>query len=126
MDIKMQFPIELFSAGTVIYIDFPFEEDKTKTKNRPAVIVDFDDDETKVILLKVTSQDRNGAYDVPLEEPEFASLKSGSVVRCDHVLRVPNGYKCEKSGDLSRKDLLVVTAVYRMAISNNAVSSIDK
>lgn len=97
-----------------------------KSKTRPAVVIDFDDKDTKVILLKVTSKDRGGEYDVPLENPEYAKLIKGSVVRCDHVLRIPNSHKCEKTGDLSRKDLLVVKATYQVALLKHAVIRIDK
>lgn len=36
---KIQMPIGMFSKGSVIYIDFPYEDNQGKFKKRPAIVV---------------------------------------------------------------------------------------
>ena len=95
---KIQMPIELFNKGSVIYIDFTFDDNSEKSKKRPAIVIDFNADSTRVIVLKVTTQGTRTKYDYPLVNPSMANLKSDSVVRCNHTLTLPNGYKCERHG----------------------------
>lgn len=118
---KIQMPIELFSKGSVIYIDFVYDDDPQKKKRRPAVVTDFDEESTSVVLLKVTTKEPRTQYDYILSNPEVADLKEGSVVRCNHILTVSNSYKCEKHGSLSRQDLLAVEILYNQAIMDNSV-----
>lgn len=118
---KIKFPISSFSVGAVIYIDFPFDDDKTKTKRRPAIIVDYNKDITRVIVLKVTTHGTRTRYDYPLSNPELANLRDGSVVRCNHILTLSNNFKCEKHGSLSRKDLASVKFLYLEASHNSDI-----
>ncbi len=112
---KIEMPIEVFSKCSVIYIEFKFD-DKEKAKRRPAIVIDFDQKSTRVILLKVTSQGVRTDYDYELTEPIVADLKEGSVVRCNHIMTVPNSYKCELHGMLSRKDAMAVEYLYNQAL----------
>ncbi len=117
---KIEMPIEVFSKCSVIYIEFKYD-DKSKTKRRPAVVIDFDQKTTRVILLKVTSQGIRTDYDYTLTEPLIADLKDGSVVRCNHIMTVPNDLKCELHGVLSRKDSMAVEYLYNQALINNSI-----
>ncbi len=89
---KIQIPIGMFSKGSVIYIDFPYEDSQSKSKKRPAIVVDFNEKSTRVIILKVTTQGIRTEYDYPLLNAEMANLKQGSVVRCNHTLTLDNSF----------------------------------
>lgn len=118
---KLEMPIELFSKGSVIFIDFTYDDKPEKSKGRPAIVTDYNEEETRVVLLKVTSKDPRTKYDYVLSNPEIADLKEGSVVRCNHILTVPNNYKCSKHGNLSRKDMMSVEILYNQAIIDNHI-----
>ncbi|HHX12215.1 MAG TPA: type II toxin-antitoxin system PemK/MazF family toxin [Clostridiales bacterium] len=117
-------PIGFYREGTVIEIDYPFE-DGTGIKKRPAVIVDFNETVTRVILLKITSHIPRTPYDYQLQHPNEAGLnksKTGvSVVRTNHVLTVIGNTACIKLGDLSRVDWINVNLRYNNALINNAL-----
>ena len=121
---KIQIPIGMFSKGPVIYIDFPYEDSQSKSKKRPAIVVDFNEKSTRVIILKVTTQGIRTEYDYPLLNAEMANLKQGSVVRCNHTLTLDNSFKCEKHGSLSRQDAMAVQLLYTKAVYDNAVVQI--
>ncbi len=116
---KLQLPIGVFNKGAVIYIDYTFDDDNVKHKRRPAIVIDFDDNNTRVIVLKVTTHAPRTIYDYTLSDPNIANLKSGSVVRCNNIMTIPNQFTCEKHGDLSRRDEIVVESLYNRALSDN-------
>lgn len=118
---KIQMPIGMFNKGSVIYIDFTYDDNNSKVKKRPAIVIDYDQNSTRVIVLKVTTQGTRTQYDYQLKNPKMANLKESSVVRCNHTLTLANGFKCEKHGDLSRQDALAVELLYNQAVYNNAL-----
>lgn len=118
---KIQMPIGMFDKGSVIYVDYPYEDKTGKTKRRPAVVIDYNTFMTKVVVLKVTTTGVRTPYDYQLKNPDLASLKKGSVVRCNHTLQLPNEFRCEKHGALSRNDMMAVSLLYYQAISDSAL-----
>ena len=84
-----------------IYCIFLMKTARVNQKKRPAIVVDFNEKSTRVIILKVTTQGIRTEYDYPLLNAEMANLKQGSVVRCNHTLTLDNSFKCEKHGSLS-------------------------
>lgn len=116
---KLQLPIGIFNKGAVIYIDYTFDDDNNKHKRRPAVVIDFDNNNTRVIVLKVTTHSARTVYDYTLVDPVIAKLKEGSVVRCNNIMTIPNNFTCEKHGDLSRRDEMGVELLYNQALNNN-------
>lgn len=115
----MELPIGILSKGAVIWIDFVYEGDPSKSKRRPAIVIDFDQESTRVVVLKVTSKGIRTSYDYQLVNPEIVGLKNGSVVRCNHIMTVPNNFKCNSNGNLSRRDGMAVEYLYRQAIMNS-------
>lgn len=117
----MQLPIGVFNKGAVIYVDYIFDDNSNKHKRRPAVIIDFDGNHTRVIVLKVTTHTPRTQYDHTLLDAEMANLKAGSVVRCNNIMTMPNHFICEKHGDLSRRDTLIVETLYWQATNEYAL-----
>ena len=118
----MNLPIGVFPKGAVIWIDFIYDEDSSKHKRRPAVIIDFNQNSTSVILLKVTSKGIRTQYDYPLADAKVAGLKIGSVVRCNHIMTLYNNFKCSSIGNLSRRDAMAVEILYMQAVQNNQLT----
>jgi len=121
----MLLPIGAFNKGAVIYINYTFDDDNTKHKRRPAVIIDFDQNNTRVIVLKVTTHTPRTIYDYTLLDPKIANLKTGSVVRCNNIMTISNQFTCEKNGDLSRRDALAVETLYIQALNNNVTVEVQ-
>lgn len=122
---KIKMPIELFNTGSVIDIDFPFEDDSNKSKKRPAIVIDYNNSATRVILLKVTTHQPRTIYDYLLQNPALANLSNKSVVRCNHICTLSNGFKCEKRGDLSRQDCMTVQLLYNQAVIANEITEVQ-
>ncbi len=123
---KIQIPIEMFSKGSIIYIEFPFNDNESKSKRRPAVVIDFNQSSTRVVVLKVTTKGIRTQYDYKLQDCAMANLSNKSVVRCNHTLTLPNEYKCEKHSNLSRRDGMAVELLYKQAIMNNALIEVSR
>ena len=117
---KLQIPVGVYGIGDVIYIQFKFD-DSTKSKPRPAIIIDYDETQTRVIVLKVTTKQVRTMFDYPVQNPEQANLKEGSVVRCNHILTLPNEFKCKHHGRLARQDELAIRLLYNQALQANAL-----
>lgn len=113
----MSYPISTFPKGAVVYIDYPYEDAPGKSKRRPAIITDFKNNKTRVVLLKVTSHSPRTIFDYTLKNPKVANLKDGSVVRCDKIVTVPNTKQCKLHGYLSRADLMAVEMLYNQVIN---------
>lgn len=94
----------------IIFIELAYDDNHIKTKERSAILADFDD---KVVLLKWTSKVIRTHYDYLLKKPESADLKKGSVLRCNHIISVPNDLKCEKHGDLSERYIITVEIIVK-------------
>lgn len=121
----MQVPIGVFNKGAIIYVDYTFDDDRNKKKRRPAVVIDFDADQTKVIVLKVTTHMPRTPYDHMLLDAEIANLKDGSVVRCNNIMTIPNHFACEKHGDLSRRDMIIAETLYLQAANEYALVQVS-
>jgi len=118
----MKLPVSLFTQGTIVRVEYPFQEDKSKIKKRPAVVMSYDKDVTHVVLLKVTSHAPRTSYDYTIQEYRGTGLdKQPSVVRCNCVYTISNTENLQKLGNLSRKDLITVTLLYRQALSQKEV-----
>lgn len=91
---KIQFPLGLLPLGSIIKLQFPFQDDPSKYKERPAVIVQVSKNAVEVVMLKVTTHTNRGGYDYTVGDHKAANLKAGSVVRCDHVLVLSGQYRC--------------------------------
>lgn len=104
MSIKMQLPVEIYDLGTIVEVDFPYEEDN-RVKHRPAVVMNYDDNETCVALLKVTSKEPTSPYDYKITDYQLSKLpKNPSYVKCNCTYMIPNSTCLQKMGNLSRKD----------------------
>lgn len=120
---KLTFPLGLFLPGSVVKIRFPFQDDPSKYKERPAVVIQVSPDKIEVIMLKITSHAARGKYDYTLRDAAMANLKNGSVVRCNHMLILPGQYKCESVGSVSTYDFINITTSFNVALSHNDIVS---
>lgn len=69
----------------VVYVAFPFEEDPSVVKARPAIIIGKNTDELKVLVVKVTSHEPRDKYDYKVVEWVKANLKCESTARASQI-----------------------------------------
>lgn len=117
----MKLPVSVYTTGTVVNIEFPFREGDGKSKLRPAVVLNFDESTTYIVLLQVTSHSPRTNFDYTVKDYSMAGLKQGSVVRCNNVYRINNSVLCDKRGNLSRQDLISVSVLYESALNSNNI-----
>lgn len=72
--------------GDIYCLNYPFEEDISKSKERPAMILVVSKNQNDFYALKITSVKRNHyIHDVPIKDWKDAGLSSPSYVRCDKL-----------------------------------------
>lgn len=117
---KLEIPLTILEKGTVIEINFPFEE-KEGYKKRPAVIIEKNDKIAVVLALKVTSVKKDYCYAVEISDLKSAGLSKSSWVLTDKELSInikENNVKV--LGHLSENDNEHVFTTYEIATLNNA------
>ncbi len=123
MEQKIKIPISILGAGSVIYIDYPYE-DKNGHKRRPAVVLSYENGKTKVILLKISSVEKyqdskKYPYAYKIKDLQQSGLPKESYVLADRELLVPDNTQCEGTGRLSLGDLKAVSALHNLAVLAN-------
>ena len=115
--------IKLYTAniGDVVMIYFPFEEDSTKRKRRPAIVIGKKNGNIAVMILKVTSHKVRSVYDYQITDVKSAGLHLGSVIRCNHVVKIRQNINCELRGHLGTYDITKCASLYMKAVRSNAV-----
>jgi hypothetical protein len=117
---KIQMPISILGAGSIIYIDYPYEE-KNVFKRRPAVVLSYSSKTTKVVMLKISSVDKYNdvnkyPYAYKIKDLDISGLPKPSYVLTDKELIVPNDTNCEGVGRLSERDLKNVNILHNKAV----------
>lgn len=104
--------------GEVWFVEFPLEEDNSKTLNRPVVVID--DNTFGVLSVKITKHKvrQNDPYDVPIIYWEDANLRLASTARISKVILLPKDSFIFKIGSLHREDLLRIESMYEKYLSN--------
>ena len=104
--------------GEVRFVEFPLEEDNSKTLNRPVVVLD--DNTLGVLSVKITKHKvrQNDQYDVPIIYWEDANLRLASTARISKVILLPKDSFIFKIGSLHREDLLRIESMYEKYLSN--------
>lgn len=104
--------------GEVWFVEFPLEEDNSKTLNRPVVVLD--DNTLGVLSVKITKHKvrQNDPYDVPIIYWEDANLRLASTARISKVILLPKDSFIFKIVSLHREDLLRIESMYEKYLSN--------
>ncbi len=69
----------------IILVKYPYEDDHTKYKARPALIIDKDGTTLEVMVIKITSQSARDATDYDILNWFQANLKKPSVARTSKI-----------------------------------------
>ena len=96
----------------VWFAEFPFNEDKTQSKDRPVIVLAVDDESAKILSMKVTSTPPQSEYEIELFDWSKIPLHHKSTADASRVLRIPKRRFRRKIGKLSDDDWDNVTDLY--------------
>lgn len=109
----------MLHKGEVWFVEFPLEEDNTKTINRPVIVLD--ENILGVLSVKITkhSPRKEDPYDTPILYWEEANLRLSSTARVSKVTLLDKDSFIFKIGNLHRDDLNRVETMYQKFLKEN-------
>lgn len=126
MGYKIKVPLEFYEIGTILFVNYPFE-DFDKSKRRPALLIANSKERMLLLLLKMTSKGiRNTTYDYKLQDLADTGLQGQSVVRCNKGYYFSYNLEYEYAGHLDSNDLKEVLLRYYKAVKNKNFEVIKK
>lgn len=114
-----------FRRGDVVLIVFPFIQDFSKSKNRPAVVIQNDVGNAygdNLILASITSQvpeqDYPVHYRVYAGSPiaKEAGLEKDSVVKAETIITIPKAHVLEKLGHFPPEAMAEIDRCLRVSL----------
>lgn len=109
----------MFNKGEVWFVEFPLEEDNTKTINRPVIVLD--ENTLGVLSVKITkhSPRQEDPYDTPILYWQEANLRLASTARVSKVMLLSQDNFIFKIGDLQQDDLQRIEEMYLKYLEEN-------
>jgi hypothetical protein len=109
----------MFNRGEVWFVEFPFEEDNTKTTNRPVIVLD--ENTLGVLSVKITKHvpRKEDLYDVPILYWKEANLRLSSTARVSKVVLLSPDNFIFKIGELHQDDLERIESMYQKYLRDN-------
>ncbi|MGY0394282.1 type II toxin-antitoxin system PemK/MazF family toxin [Fusobacterium sp. SYSU M8A802] len=106
-------------CGEVWFANFPFEDDPSKSKKRPVIVLEDEGGEAKVLAIKVTSRvGERDNYDVTLLYWQKAKLRLASIARTSKYFYIDKSEFEFKIGDLHEDDLDLVKTKFMEFVLN--------
>lgn len=122
----MDIPVQIFEAGTILFVDFPYE-DSNIFKKRPVIVITNNKKEMLLLCLKMTSHKvRNSEYDYQLKDLSNTGLKGTSVVRCDKGYHLNYGENYSFCGFMNAEDFKEVYLLMSKAIKSKQFNLLHK
>ena len=103
----------MLNRGEVWFVEFPLEEDDSRTINRPVIVLD--ENILGVLSVKITkhSPRKEDEYDTPILYWREANLHLASTARISKVILLPQDSFIFKIGELHSEDLMRVEEMYQ-------------
>lgn len=108
-----------WNKGEVWFVEFPLEEDESKSINRPVIVLD--ENILGVLSVKITKHKarKEDPYDIPIIYWEEASLRLASTARVSKVTLLTKDSFIFKIGNLHPDDLSRIEDMYRKFLKDN-------
>lgn len=109
----------MYNKGEVWFVEFPLEEDNTKTINRPVIVLD--ENTLGVLSVKITkhSPRKEDPYDIPILYWQEANLRLASTARVSKVFLLSPDSFIFKIGNLHQDDLDRIEEMYKKYLEEN-------
>ena len=107
------------NKGEVWFVEFPLEEDESKSIKRPVIVLD--ENILGVLSVKITKHKarKEDPYDIPIIYWEEASLRLASTARVSKVTLLTKDSFIFKIGNLHPDDLSRIEDMYRKFLKDN-------
>ena len=111
----------MYNKGEVWFVEFPLEEDSSKSLNRPVIVLD--ENTLGVLSVKITKQSprMEDPYDIPILYWQDANLRLASTARVSKVTVLNQDSFIFKIGKLHEDDLIRVENMYIKYLEDNGV-----
>jgi mRNA-degrading endonuclease toxin of MazEF toxin-antitoxin module len=109
--------------GDILYVKYPYAEDNTKNKIRPAIVIAKKDDNSITVVKCTSNPKKRSKYDYTLKNSNMSNLVDTGNVRCNKICEV----KCnknniiKKSGKISKSDLKNIIKLLDQATTTKKV-----
>lgn len=100
-------------TGEVWQVNFPYEDDINKSKPRPAIILDIDDEMLEVLSIKVTTHKPRDEYDIPIFKWKETNLPEPSYARVSKVQLLKKESFIRKFGELDILDFKNIVQAFK-------------
>lgn len=100
------------NVGEVWFVNFPLEEDSTKTLPRPAIVLDVETLEVLSVKVTKTEPRDNDDYDMPIVYWQEAKLRFKSTARVAKTIKINKSLFIHKIGDIHPDDLVNVQQMF--------------
>ena len=109
----------MYNKGEVWFVEFPLEEDNSKTINRPVIVLD--ENTLGVLSVKITkhSPRKEDPYDTPILYWQEANLRLASTARVSKVYLLSQDSFIFMIGKLHQDDLKRVEEMYQKYLEEN-------
>ncbi len=109
----------MYNKGEVWFVEFPLEEDNSKTINRPVIVLD--ENTLGVLSVKITkhSPRKEDPYDTPILYWQEANLRLASTARVSKVFLLSQDSFIFMIGKLHQDDLERVEEMYQKYLEEN-------
>lgn len=109
----------MYNKGEVWFVEFPLEEDNSRTINRPVVVLD--ENTLGVLSVKITKHlpRIEDPYDTPILYWQDANLRLASTARVSKVFLLSQDSFIFKIGDLHQDDLKRIEEMYQRYLEEN-------
>lgn len=107
------------NKGEVWFVEFPLEEDKNRSTNRPVIVLD--ENILGVLSVKITKHKVRieDPYDTPIIYWGEAGLKLASTARVSKVILLAKDSFIFKIGNLHKDDLTKIEEMYERYLNEN-------
>lgn len=107
------------NKGEVWFVEFPLEEDESKTINRPVVVLD--ENILGVLSVKITKHlpRKEDRYDTPIIYWQEANLRLASTARVSKITLLARDSFIFKIGALHKDDLDRIEEMYKKFLEDN-------
>ena len=96
--------INSINIKDIVFVKYPFEEDPSIVKSRPALVIDKDIDNLKVLVVKVTKTLPRDRFDYRIVEWMKANLKFESTARASKIQAIKVEDIDKKIGTMTDSD----------------------
>lgn len=106
---------KMYKQGDIVLIPFPFEDDLTTTKQRPAVIISKDSiNKGSYIVIKITSVLGKSVFGIPLfkRDVDFEMQRDSEIISND-IMTISQSLIAKKLGRLKSHALTTLSDVVR-------------